>query len=116
LTDILSIHNRDIRSFKKNNLFVKYLEENPKHYLSGNKYTDDFGIKVTYGHPNLALLLLKWLYREENDERKKLTYFINNRLKRVEENEIQENDVEEDSEEEENVEEEEEENEMLNNK
>ena len=84
LTDMVNSFGRDIRSFKKNSTFVKYNSENPDHYVSGNSSTDEFGMKVTYGHPNLALILLDWLSNKseyDDKDKKKLKNFIELQLK-----------------------------------
>lgn len=85
LTDMLEIENRDIRNFKKYSTCVSYLNDNPKHYISGNDSVDEFGIKVSYGHPDLALILVEWLYKEQSEIKTTITNFINNIKKKFEE-------------------------------
>ena len=66
LTDMIDVHDRDIRTWVKTEKYRKYKDKNPLHYLSGNSIFDELNMRITYGHPNLALILLDWLYKEED--------------------------------------------------
>lgn len=59
LTDMLILFGRMMKNFVKNNGISKYIQDNPCHYIESK---DEFNVKTTYGYPNLALLLLNWLY------------------------------------------------------
>jgi len=110
LTDLFNITNKDIKSFKKTRCCITYLQNNPTHYLSGNNYTDYFGIKVSYGHPTLALLILDWIYKKNCPEKEIFKKYITNALKRIEEIvETEESEEETEEETEEEIEEESEE-------
>jgi len=87
LTDMLEVEDRDIRNFKKHSSCVSYLNDNTEHYISGNDSVDEFGIKVSYGHPDLALILVEWLYKEESEIKTTITNFINNIKKKFEKSE-----------------------------
>ena len=79
-TDLFNAHNREIRTFNKNSERKKYFCENPEeHYLNGNTVTDEFGMKVTFCHPKLAILIVDWLYKNKADseEKRQLVNFIN---------------------------------------
>jgi len=99
LTDMLSNEDRDIRNFKKHSSFIRYLNSYPDHYVSGNNSLDEFGMKVSYGHPNLAILLVEWLYKEPSQFKTELINFIKNLDKEKEDE--QEDCVSEEEEEEE---------------
>jgi predicted GIY-YIG superfamily endonuclease len=68
LTDILRIYGKDIRTWKKTNAYKDYAEENPSHILSGNDSVDEFGVRCSYGHPEIAMLLLEWLHKNVKNE------------------------------------------------
>lgn len=100
LTDLFNIANKDIKTFKKTRSCINYIQNNPTHYLSGNNYTDYFGIKVTYGHPKLALLILDWIYKNNCPEKEIFKKYIMNALERIEKyDESEEDDEESDDEE-----------------
>ena len=83
ITDIIDIHNRDIRSWKKNDIFKQYILKNPTHCLSDNSSIDAFGFKVSFTHPSLALINLDWLYKsckDKNDEYRAIKIFIEQHL------------------------------------
>jgi prophage antirepressor-like protein len=86
-TDLFNAHNREIRTFNKNSERKKYFCENPEeHYLNGNTVTDEFGMKVTFCHPKLAILIVDWLYKNKADseEKQQLVNFINYFMDKVE--------------------------------
>jgi hypothetical protein len=68
LTDILNIYKKDIRHWKQSILYKNYIQENPTYIHSGNTSLDEFGIRTSYGHPNIACLLLEWLYKNNKDK------------------------------------------------
>ena len=88
LTDLLEINGKDIRSWKKTNSFNNYNELNPSHCLNGNSVLDEFGIKCTYGHPQLALLLIDWIYKDSCVLKEKLIKFVNIHLKIISKEEL----------------------------
>jgi len=79
VTDLFNAHDRDVRTFNKNSERKKYFSENPEeHYLSGNDITDEFGMKVTFCHPKLAIVVVDWLYKKnESEEKQQILDFIN---------------------------------------
>jgi len=78
ITDLFDCNNRDIRSFNKSSERKKYFCENPEtHYLSDNKITDEFGMKVTIVHPKLAIVITNWIYKNNDcDEKDQILNFI----------------------------------------
>ena len=65
VTDLFNAHDRDVRTFNKNSERKNYFVTNPEeHYLSGNDITDEFGMKVTFCHPKLAIVIVDWLYKK----------------------------------------------------
>jgi very-short-patch-repair endonuclease/prophage antirepressor-like protein len=76
VTDMMNLENKDIKGFLKTNTHKNY-KNLSEHYISGNTVTDDFGIKVTYSHPDLALLMLNWIYKNECEIKTDVTRFIN---------------------------------------
>ena len=79
VTDLFNAHDRDVRTFNKNSERKKYFSENPEdHYLNGNNITDEFGMKVTFCHPKLAIVIVDWLYKKnESEEKQQILDFIN---------------------------------------
>ena len=79
VTDLFHAHNRDVRTFNKSSERKKYFSENPEdHYLNGNNITDEFGMKVTFCHPKLAIVIVDWLYKKnESEEKQQILDFIN---------------------------------------
>ena len=80
VTDLFNAHSRDIRTFNKSSERKNYFSENAEdHYLNGNNITDEFGMKVTFCHPKLALVIAEWLYKknENNEEKQQILDFIN---------------------------------------
>jgi hypothetical protein len=59
ITDLTRLYQTDIRTWKKNKDIKQYLTDKPSHYISGNNITDNIGLKVTYCHPTLAILIVK---------------------------------------------------------
>jgi len=52
--------------------------EREDHYLNGNNITDEFGMKVTFCHPKLAIVIVDWLYKKnESEEKQQILDFIN---------------------------------------
>ena len=76
VTDMMNLEGKDIKGFLKTNTNKSY-KNLSEHYISGNTVTDDFGIKVTYSHPDLALLMLNWIYKNECEIKTDVTRFIN---------------------------------------
>ena len=80
VTDLFNAHSRDIRTFNKSSERKNYFSENAEdHYLNGNNITDEFGMKVTFCHPKLALVIVEWLYKknENKEEKRQILNFIN---------------------------------------
>ena len=79
VTDLFNAHDRDVRTFNKNSERKNYFVTNPEeHYLSGNDITDEFGMKVTFCHPKLAIVIVDWLYKKnESEEKQQILDFIN---------------------------------------
>ena len=80
VTDLFNAHSRDIRTFNKSSERKNYFSENAEdHYLNGNNITDEFGMKVTFCHPKLALVIVEWLYKknENSEEKRQILDFIN---------------------------------------
>ena len=80
VTDLFNAHSRDIRTFNKSSERKNYFSENTEdHYLNGNNITDEFGMKVTFCHPKLALVIVEWLYKknENKEEKQQILDFIN---------------------------------------
>lgn len=86
-TDLFQAHNRDIRTFNKSAQRKNYFLTNSEdHYLNGNSVTDEFGMKVTFCHPNLAIVIVNWLYKKnENEEKQQILNFINYFIDKVQE-------------------------------
>ena len=76
VTDMMNLEGKDIKGFLKTNTNKSYKNVS-EHYISGNTVTDDFGIKVTYSHPDLALLMLNWIYKNDCNIKTDVTRFIN---------------------------------------
>lgn len=66
LTDMSNIYERDLRGWKKLVSYKKYVKEYPDHINSSNASLDEFGIRTTYGHVDIARELLKWLTKKNN--------------------------------------------------
>lgn len=79
VTDLFNGNNRDVRSFNKGSERKKYFLTNPEeHYVTGNGIIDEFGMKVTFCHPKLAIVIVDWLYKKrENEEKHQLLEFVN---------------------------------------
>jgi hypothetical protein len=80
VTDLFNAHDRDVRTFNKNSERKNYFVTNPEdHYLNGNDITDEFGMKVTFCHPKLAIVIVDWLYKknDNNEEKQQILDFIN---------------------------------------
>ena len=79
VTDLFQAHNRDVRSFNKSSERKAYFLTNPEeHYVNGNGITDEFGMKVTFCHPKLAIVIINWLYKKnDNKEKQQVLNFIN---------------------------------------
>ena len=75
VTDMMNLEGKDIKGFLKTNTYKGY-KNLSEHYISGNTVTDDFGIKVTYSHPDLASLMLNWIYKNDCESKTKLKGFI----------------------------------------
>jgi len=86
-TDLFHAHNRDVRTFNKCSERKNYFLTNPEeHYLNGNNVTDEFGMKVTFCHPKLAIVIVNWLYKKnENEEKQQILNFINYFIDKVQE-------------------------------
>jgi len=82
VTDMMNLENKDIKGFLKTSTHKDYPNLS-EHYISGNTVTDDFGIKVTYSHPKLALLMLNWIYKRDCETKTNLTRFIQNLLSKI---------------------------------
>ena len=83
VTDMMNLENKDIKGFLQTNTSKSY-KNLSEHYISGNTVTDDFGIKVTYSHPDLASLMLNWIYNNDCCETKtKLKGFISKLSQKV---------------------------------
>jgi len=82
VTDMMNLENKDIKGFLKTSTHKEYPNLS-EHYISGNTVTDDFGIKVTYSHPKLALLMLNWIYKRDCEIKTNLTSFIQNLLSKI---------------------------------
>lgn len=68
LTDILSIYDKDIRTWKKTKDYNEYVGAHPSHITSDNSSVDEFGMRTSYGHPNIARKLLEYLHKNNNDK------------------------------------------------
>ena len=76
LTDIFKANKKDIRKFNDKKEYKNYISENSEdHYINGNNIVDEFGMKVSWGHPKLALLVINHLYKENTDEKTNLIDF-----------------------------------------
>ena len=72
VTDLFRIADKNIKSFNKTLTYKNYpnLEE---HYISGN---DELGIKVTFCHSKLALMMVNWIYKNDSEFKKSIIKFI----------------------------------------
>ena len=92
LTDILTAYGKDIKSWKKTRAYIEYVEKNPTYIISSNDSVDEFGIRTSYGHSDIARLLLKWLYTKNNNQH--LIQTIEDFIKDEEETESSEEETE----------------------
>ena len=76
LTDISSIYNKDLRSWKKTTSYKEYITINPEHCKSDNNSVDELGFRVTLTHPTLAELYLDYVDRYNGDNKKIIKEFI----------------------------------------
>jgi len=72
VTDLFRIADKNIKSFNKTLTYKNYpnLEE---HYICA---VDEMGIKVTFCHPKLALMMVNWIYKNDSDMKKSIIKFI----------------------------------------
>jgi very-short-patch-repair endonuclease len=75
VTDLFRIADKNIKHFNKTTAYKNYpkLEE---HYISGNNVVDDMGIKVTFCHSELSLLMLNWIYKKDSESKTSIIKFI----------------------------------------
>ena len=75
VTDLFRIADKNIKSFNKTLSYKNYpkLEE---HYISGNNVMDEMGMKVTFCHSKLALMMTNWIYKNDSDMKKSIIKFI----------------------------------------
>ena len=75
VTDLFRIADKNIKSFNKTLSYKNYpkLEE---HYISGNNVMDEMGLKVTFCHSKLALMMANWIYKNDSDMKKSIIKFI----------------------------------------
>jgi very-short-patch-repair endonuclease len=75
VTDLFRIADKNIKSFNKTLTYKNYpnLDE---HYISGNNVMDEMGMKVTFCHSKLALMMANWIYKNDSDMKKSIIKFI----------------------------------------
>jgi len=75
VTDLFRIVDKNIKSFNKTLSYKNYpnLDE---HYISGNNVMDEMGMKVTFCHSKLALMMANWIYKNDSDMKKSIIKFI----------------------------------------
>jgi len=76
LTDISNIYKKDLRTWKKTSTYKNYIKEYPDHCLSGNSVTDELGIRTTYGHHDIAIMLLSYYSPRDSPTKECINQFI----------------------------------------
>jgi len=85
LTDLFKANEKDIRKFNDKKEYKNYISQySEDHYINGNDVVDEFGMRVSWGHPKLALLVIDYLYKENTDEKTKIKDFVMHFMDKVE--------------------------------